>query len=145
MVNGFISTLLNDFAKRCQMETLEFDEEGCCQLIIDNEVAIILRSNGEKLTLVGLISGEKPHSDIYFQHMKAALTKDEPYVCWDEDAGYIGFIHIHQTMLTEAYFETSIAQFVDWLKQAATPQEPAVQEQKQTQTVNAAQFTTLRV
>ncbi|MFL7046339.1 hypothetical protein BCS62_05100 [Vibrio cyclitrophicus] len=77
--------------------------------------------------------------------MKAALTKDEPYVCWDEDAGYIGFIHIHQTMLTKLYDTTSIAQFVDWLKQAATPQEPAVQEQKQTQTVNAAQFTTLRV
>ncbi|UTZ37054.1 type III chaperone [Vibrio campbellii] len=145
MVNGFISTLLNDFAKRCQIETLEFDEEGCCQLIIDNEVAITLRSNEEKLTLIGLISGEKPHPDVYFKHMKAALTKDEPYVCWDEDAGYIGFIHIHQMMLTETYFETSIAQFVDWLKLSASPQEQAAQEQRQTQTIDAAQFATLRV
>ncbi|MCF6452216.1 type III secretion system chaperone [Vibrio sp. MMG022] len=143
MVNGFISTLLNDFAKRCQIETLEFDEEGCCRLIIDNEVAITLRTNEEKLTLIGLISGEKPQPDVYFQHMKAALTKDEPYVCWDEGAGYIGFIHIHQTMLTETYFETSIAQFVDWLKLSASPQEQAMQEQ--TQTIDAAQFATLRV
>lgn len=63
----------------------------------------------------------------------------------DEDAGYIGFIHIHQTMLTETYFETSIAQFVDWLKLSASPQEQAAQEQKQTQTIDAAQFATLRV
>lgn len=60
----------------------------------------------------------------------------------DEGAGYIGFIHIHQTMLTETYFEASIVQLVDWLKQSATAQEPATQEQ--TQTIDAAQFATLR-
>ncbi|MFL7046338.1 hypothetical protein BCS62_05095 [Vibrio cyclitrophicus] len=57
------------------METLEFDEEGCCQLIIDNEVAIILRSNGEKLTLVGLISGENHIPIFYFSTHEGGINK----------------------------------------------------------------------
>ena len=45
MVNGFISTLLNDFAKRCQIETLEFDEEGkpafdAHALLVDAQVKV---------------------------------------------------------------------------------------------------------
>ena len=143
MANGFLSTLLKDFAKRCQIETLEFDEEGYCHLIIDNEVAITLRSGEEKLTLIGLISNEKPHPDAYFQCMKAALTKDEPCVFWDKDAGYIGFIHIPQALLTEAYFETSIAQFIDWLKQSVNSQEITAQEH--TKIIDTAEFSTLRV
>ena len=145
MVNGFISTLLNDFAKRCQIKLLQFNGDGCCRLIIDNEVAIILRAGEEKLTLIGLISSKKPHPDVYFQHMKAVLTKDEPFVCWDADAGYIGFIHLYQAMLTEVYLETSIAQFVEWLKKSAELHETITLEKKQIQKIDMAHFATLRV
>lgn len=75
MANGFITSLLTDFASRCQLEPLVFDEDDCCHLLVEQNTAITIRAQEDRVTLIGLISGNKPSADILHQHMKGALTQ----------------------------------------------------------------------
>ena len=90
MANGFITSLLTDFASRCQLESLVFDEDDCCHLLIDQNTAITIRAQEDRLTLIGLISGDKPSDDTLHQHMKDALTQGSPAVFWEAETDIVG-------------------------------------------------------
>ncbi|WP_318117463.1 type III secretion system chaperone [Vibrio sp. 1074] len=143
MANGFITSLLTDFASRCQLEPLVFDEDDCCHLLVEQNTAITIRAQEDRVTLIGLISGDKPSADILHQHMKGALTQGSPAVCWEEETGYIGFIHLPQQLLTASFFDESFANFIEWLKSANTQE--VTNKTIEVPETNTTHFSTLRV
>ncbi|EIU6806962.1 CesT family type III secretion system chaperone [Vibrio parahaemolyticus] len=143
MANGFITALMTDFAQRCQLEQLVFDGDDCCHLLIDQDTAITIRAEDDRLTLIGLISGDKPENGVMMQHMKESLTQGSPAVYWDEDVGFVGFIHINQQWLDAAVLDESLGSFIDWLKSATNS--TTASDEPSAPVMDANQFSTLRV
>ncbi|MFH4857968.1 CesT family type III secretion system chaperone [Vibrio diabolicus] len=143
MANGFITSLLTDFASRCQLESLVFDEDDCCHLLIDQNTAITIRAQEDRLTLIGLISDDKPSDDVLHQHMKDALTQGSPAVFWEAETGYIGFTHLHQQLLTASFLDESLANFIEWLKSANT--QKVINKTTEVPVTSTTHFSTLRV
>ncbi|HCE4709110.1 TPA: CesT family type III secretion system chaperone [Vibrio parahaemolyticus] len=142
MANGFITALMTDFAYRCQIEQLFFDGDDCCHLLIDQDTAITVRAEDDRLTLIGLISGDKPEHDVMLQYMKASLTQGSPAVYWDEEVGFVGFVHLSQQWLDAAILDESLGNFIEWLKSTTNS---TISDETSAPVMDANQFSTLRV
>lgn len=116
MINGWMTSVLAEFAQRCSISGLAFDRDNCCRLIVDHGIALTVNVSIDRLTIVGLVSDRKPALDWHTQLMKNAIVNGDPAVYWDEDLGLVGFVHVDQHLLTASLLEQLMVDFIDWIK-----------------------------
>lgn len=120
MLNSLMTSVLADFAQRCSISGLAFDSNNCCRLIVDHDIALTVNVSIDRLTIVGLISERKPTRDWHTQLMKNAIVNGDPAVYWDEDLGFVGFVHTHQHLLSASLLEQLMVGLIDWIKTVAS-------------------------
>ncbi|MCV6038918.1 type III secretion system chaperone, partial [Escherichia coli] len=64
-------------------------------------------------------------------------------VYWDEEVGFVGFVHLSQQWLDAAILGESLGNFIEWLKSATNS--TLVSDEPSAPVMDANQFSTLRV
>ncbi|MDW2245608.1 type III chaperone, partial [Vibrio sp. 1287] len=80
--------------------------------------------------------------DVMLQYMKSSLTQGSPAVYWDEEVGFVGFVHLSQQWLDAAMLDESLGNFIEWLKSTTNS---TISDEPSAPVMDANQFSTLRV
>lgn len=115
--------IINEFTHSIGMGSVVFEDDGFCQLLVNQEVVVKIKCDdeNERMIFIGEIKDTLPDnlSKSQFNHLLSqTLTMMHghgPSLGWDSEIGLIGFKHLPMSILSLTTFERTLADFLDWL------------------------------
>ncbi|GAD75485.1 hypothetical protein VAZ01S_025_00800 [Vibrio azureus NBRC 104587] len=99
MTTTTFNELLSNVARHLGLESLQTDDSGICELLINEETLLILRKDeaNNSLQLLSQVTATAGAEDksiaskIFFSHSGESLQGNGPELAWNDDVGLIAY------------------------------------------------------